>query len=124
MFGEVIYSSDMQQYKCIYDAPSNKIARCIADRYTYLCGDNVLLFAFESRVILLGKSEQAIIDCKERLNLKLAAITKEIEGESDDDDNDEDEDDDDEYDDEMEFKMPFHLSINQIRLTRRSRFNK
>lgn len=120
MFGEVIYSSDMQQYKCIHDAPSNKIARCIADRYTYLCGDNVLLFAFESRVILLGKSEQAIIDCKEKLNLKLAAITKEFEGENDDGEDDEY----DEYDDEMEFKMPFHLSINQMRLTRRSRFNK
>lgn len=134
MFGEVRYSSDMQEYKCIYEAPSNKIARWIVDQYTCLCGDNIRLISFESRVILLSRSEQAIIDCKERLNLKLADMMKEDEGGDNEDDEDrydeddeyDDEDKDDEYgdEDEMSYKMPFHISINQMRLTRRSRFNK
>lgn len=129
MFGEILYSSDMQQYRCIHEAPSNKIARCIADPYTYLCGDNIFLSVFESGVITLDKLGQVIINCREKLNIKLAGSLKEDDDEDEEGNENTEEDDkydkyDDEEDDEMEFKIPFHVSLNHMRLTRRSGFNK
>lgn len=103
MFGEVRYSSDIQKYECVYEAPNRKLAKWIADKY--MDEDyEISIFAYQSRVILLSGSEELIMDFRDRLNIELEDI---MEGKEEV---------------EIQCKVPLNLSLNQMRLTRRSSF--
>ena len=103
MFEEIRYNSSIQEYESIYVAQDERIARWIAEQYKSICNDETTIFSYKTHVVLNSKSEQLLINLRDRLNIELSGI---VLGKEEID---------------PDYKTPVNFSLNTMRLTRKLR---
>lgn len=103
MFEEIRYNSSIQEYESIYVAQNKRIARWIAEQYESICNDETTIFSYKTHVVLNSKSEQLLINLRDRLNIELSGImhAKEVI--------------------DPNYKIPVNFSLNAVRLTKKLR---
>lgn len=86
-----------------YIASDKRVARWIAEKYESTCNDEITIFSYNTHAVLNSKSEQILINLRNRLNIELSGIMQEKE------------------DIDPNYKIPVNFSLNTVRLTKKLR---